>query len=125
MSAGKSAEQSRQMLSRALPVGIGSPVVPSMIVWIWSAPLSTTRSDLRITSRSTKEPFPAAPREALWVWAIPSASVNSWFMSTVNVPSPLSKAPSPSGVPAIWYVPTLSPVVMIAVMSTLGAVGTR
>jgi hypothetical protein len=38
---------------------------------------------------------------------------SSWFMSTVKVPSPLSYAPSPSGIPTMRYPLTESPVVMM------------
>jgi hypothetical protein len=50
-----------------------------------------------ICHRETKAPVPP------WVLETPAVAVSSWFMSTVMVPSPLSKAPRPSGMPAIRY----------------------
>ena len=69
---------------------------------------------------------PVAP----WARVMP-ADCSSWFMSNVNVPSPLSNAPSPSGMPTMRYglrsglVLTVSPVVKRALVVMPAAVGTR
>src|SRR5262249_1090509 len=73
-----------------------------------------------MTSRSTNEPLPTAPSDRLCAWATPSDVVNSWFISTVNVPSSLSNAPRPSGTPTIRYAPTESPAEMIDCTVTAG-----
>src|SRR4030095_4964050 len=60
---------------------------------------------------------------------MPDVFVSSWFINTVKVPSPLSNAPSPSGIPTIRYgVPsglllTESPTVRSASVETPGAEG--
>jgi hypothetical protein len=51
---------------------------------------------------------------------MPAVAGISWFISTVKVPSPLSKAPSPSGMPAIRYPFTTSPAVRTLVKLTPG-----
>src|SRR5262249_41191971 len=116
--------------SRASPAGIRAPV-PSYTHWIRSWPWTTWRLSLRMIHSDTNAPAPAAPRELLWVCATPSAGPNelaracSWFIRTVNVPSPLSNAPSPSGVPAVRYpFAAASPAEMMAVVVTDGLVGT-
>src|SRR5262249_37663113 len=50
-------------------------------------------------------------------------NVHSWLTNIENVPSPLSHAPRPSGVPANWYLPTISPALRKAVSSTLPDAG--
>jgi hypothetical protein len=95
-----------------------------LTVLIWSSPLTTERSELSITHLETKAPLPP------WARGTPSVPLISWFMSTVNVPSPLSKAPRPSGMPAMRYVPpaapcTESPVVSIDLKTTPACERTR
>ena len=73
---------------------------------------------LSIVHFDTKAPFAPCAR------TMPSPAPSSWFISTVNVPSPLSNAPRPSGMPTIRYgVPsglsfTLSPADRMAVVVT-------
>src|SRR5262245_50793849 len=86
---------------------------------------TTLRSDLLMIHSETKAPTLPLAR------AMPRAEGISWFISRVKVPSPLSNAPRPSGMPTIRYgvtpsglLFTLSPTVMIEVSSTPAAVGT-
>src|SRR6266542_130651 len=66
-------------------------------VLIRSSPCSTVRSLVRMIHFETNAP--AAP----WARTMPAELGSSWFISTVNVPSPLSNAPRPSGIPTIRY----------------------
>src|SRR5262245_37114296 len=58
---------------------------------------------------------------------IPTLLGSSWFITTVNVPSPLSNAPNPSGIPTNRYgvpsglVLTESPTVNIDFVTTPGS----
>jgi hypothetical protein len=61
--------------------------------WMRSWPLTTERSPFSITHFETNAPFPPCAR------TIPDVFWISWFTSRVNVPLPLSNAPSPSGIP--------------------------
>jgi len=58
-----------------------------------------------------------------WARMSPTVAPSSWFTSRVNVPSPLSNAPIPSGMPTRRYPPTLSPTVRIDVVLTPGPTG--
>jgi hypothetical protein len=87
------AEQSR--LSCTPGVSTYCPLTGRKIRWIWSVPDRTCRVSLSITHLETNAPV------APWARTTPSPAGISWFISTVKVPSPLSKAPRPSGMPTI------------------------
>src|SRR4029453_11679583 len=84
------------------------------------SPCSTVRSLLRTVHFDTNAPRAPCARTT------PAVLDSSWFIRTVNVPSPLSKAPSPSGIPTIRYgVPsglrlTVSPTVNTDLVTTPG-----
>src|SRR5262245_10576055 len=82
-----------------------------------SPPESTFRSLLLITHFDTNEP------RLPWARFTPAVLPSSWFITTVNVPSPLSNAPRPSGMPTIRYVPTVSPTETIDSVSTAATDG--
>ena len=67
----------------------------SCTVWIRSSPLSTSWVALSTTHLETNAPVEPCAR------TMPLVFGSSWFKRTVNVPSPLSNAPSPSGIPAM------------------------
>ena len=86
--------------------------------WIRSSPWSTRSEPFWIVHFETNAPIAPCSR------AMPRLFGSSWFMSTVNVPLPLSKAPRPSGIPTMRYgVPsgfalTESPTVRIDFVTT-------
>ena len=89
--------------------------------WIRSSPWSTRRDPFWIVHFETNAPIAPCAR------VMPRFAGSSWFSSTVNVPSPLSNAPSPSGIPTMRYgVPsgfalTESPTVRIDFVTTPGS----
>jgi hypothetical protein len=88
---------------------------------IWSSPWSTRSELFSIVHFETNDPL------APWARTIPCVLPSSWFMSSVNVPFPLSNAPRPSGMPTMRYgVPsgfrfTESPTVRIDFVTTPGS----
>ena len=92
-----------------------------------SSAASTSSVSTSTIKRPTKAPTEPCSRTT------PLVAPISWLTSTVAVPSPLSKAPMPSGmptkrqaVPSGLVAPiTSSPALMIEVKPTPGAVGTR
>ncbi len=92
----------------------------SSTVRIRSLPLTTERSSLRIVQRDTNAPLEPCAR------TIPRVAPSSWLMRTVNVPSPSSYAPSPSGMPTMRYpFPAESPTVITDFVTTPGCERTR
>jgi hypothetical protein len=75
---------------------------------------TTPRVALSMTNWETKAPM------APWSRTMPTVLVISWFIRTVTVPLPLSKAPNPSGTPTMRQgvpsalVPAMSPAEMMA-----------
>jgi hypothetical protein len=63
--------------------------------WIRSSPWSTRSEPFSIVHFDTNEPIAPCARTT------PRLLGSSWFMRTVNVPFPLSKAPRPSGIPTM------------------------
>ena len=70
-------------------------VLHNLTLVIKSLPLATDKSVLLITHFDTNAPFDPCAR------LTPAVLPNSWFITKVKVPLPLSNAPNPSGVPAI------------------------
>ena len=83
-------------------------VVPFHIIWLArevrkSPPEMTCQVEVLITHLETKPP--AAPCARVVPSNVGSEELTvpiSWLARRVRVPSPLPKAPSPSGMPAIW-----------------------
>src|SRR5262245_15482383 len=72
---------------------------------------------LSMTHRDTNAPIAPCAR------VTPEVLTSSWFINNVNVPSPLSNAPRPSGMPTIRNPSTESPTLRIDVVSTDGIDG--
>jgi hypothetical protein len=62
-----------------------------------SAPSITPRSAVRTVQRDTNAPVAPCARATPFPFGI------SWFDRNVKVPSPLSNAPAPSGMPTMGY----------------------
>ena len=120
--AGRSAEQ-RRLKTFPFTGAFQVPAAAFQVAtcWIRSSPWSTRSEPFSIVHFETKAPIAPCAR------AMPRLFGSSWFMTTVNVPLPLSKAPRPSGIPTMRYgVPsgfafTESPTVRIDFVTTPGS----
>jgi hypothetical protein len=95
VTSGRSAEHSR--LNAVVPAT--KPLLATShvyTVFTRSSPPMTSSVSLSMIHFETKAPFDPCSRTP------PRSGRISWFISTVNVPSPLSNAPIPSGSPTIW-----------------------